>query len=360
MALGSLQRGRLSERPSRPRRPSARDTGSSDRARPLAHQSMFAACRLAYESLESVGEAEHHRVALVIPRRSETAGCLSFYRWFRHGFAAVIMGLFLIGPVSAGHHIEVPAGTGTLDVPQKEASRCLMNFARREVCDAHFNTIAESRRVDGKVRLEHIAALGSVGEPATIAGRIAFWLELRPRLDKLDNRIGDQQIKILDAIHARIPMVTPDEMRDLQRENAEADARLWEGLQGMNAGLAEGHKDVAAKSARIAADSEKRAADAAAKAVKAKERLDHLAKGEDVSGGLGKPMTREQMEKILKDNGMTDSDIRFSVEFAQASLSEEEFEAYVQEVCAASRGAEKASRRKLLRKIIAGRAHRQI
>jgi hypothetical protein len=110
-------------------------------------------------------------------------------------------------------------------------------------------------------------------------------------------------------------MVTPDEMRDLQRENAEADARLWEGLQSMNAGQAEGHKDVSAKAARIAADAEKSAADAAAKAVKAKERLDRLAKGEDVSGGLGKPMTREQMEKILKDNGMTVADIRFSVEF---------------------------------------------
>jgi hypothetical protein len=207
-----------------------------------------------------------------------------------------------------------------------------------------------------KFKLTHYPALGSVGEPATIAGRIAFWLELRPRLDNLGNRIGDQQIKILDAIHARIPMVTPDEMRDLQRENAEADARLWEGLQGMNAGQAEGHKDVAAKSARIAADAEKSAADAAAKAVKAKERLDRLAKGEDVSGGLGKPMTREQMEKILKDNGMTVADIRFSVEFAQASLSENEFEAYVQEDCAATRRAEKASRRKLLRKIIAKRA----
>jgi hypothetical protein len=66
-------------------------------------------------------------------------------------------------------------------------------------------------------------------------------------------------------------------------------------------------------------------------------------------------MTREQMEQILKDNGMTDSDSRFSCEFARASLSEEEFGAYVQEDCAASRSAEKASRRKLLRKIIAKR-----
>jgi hypothetical protein len=96
--------------------------------------------------------------------------------------------------------------------------------------------------------------LGSVGEPATIADRVAFWGQLHRRLEGLSNRIGqDGQANIIGAVHARIPMVTVDDQRILQRENAEADAKFWEGLQGMNAGLAEGHKDVAAKSARIAA-----------------------------------------------------------------------------------------------------------
>jgi hypothetical protein len=39
---------------------------------------------------------------------------------------------------------------------------------------------------------------------------------------------------------------------DERDAHAEADARLWEGLQGMNVELAEGHKDVAAKSVHIA------------------------------------------------------------------------------------------------------------
>jgi hypothetical protein len=163
----------------------------------------------------------------------------------------------------------------------------------------------------------------------TIAGRVAFWRELRPRLDKLANRIGAEQIKILDAVHARIPMVTIDEQRTLQRENAEADARLWEGLRDMNAEQAEGHKEIAAKSARIAADAEKGAAEAAARAATAKDRLDRLAKGEDVSGGLRKPMTREDMEKILKEAGWTAADTRFSGKLAE--LSEDEFGAFTQE-----------------------------
>jgi hypothetical protein len=193
-------------------------------------------------------------------------------------------------------------------------------------------SLAEGRRIDGQARQEHVAGLGSIEcEPMTIAGRVAFWLALRPRLDKLANRIGTDQVKILDAVHARIPMVTIDEQRTLQRENAEADARLWEGLHDMNAGQAEGHKEIAAKSARIAADAEKGAAEAAAKAATAKDRLDRLAKGEDVSGGLRKPMTREDMEKILKNAGWTAADIRFTAELGEASLSEDEFKAFVRE-----------------------------
>ena len=47
----------------------------------------------------------------------------------------------------------------------------------------------------------------------TIADRIAFWMQLRPRLDKLSNRIGAGQIKILDAVHARIHMITIEDQR---------------------------------------------------------------------------------------------------------------------------------------------------
>jgi hypothetical protein len=69
---------------------------------------------------------------------------------------------------------------------------------------------------------------------------------------------------------------TIDDMRAAQRENAEADEKFWSGLQGMDTEQAEGHKELAAKSARIAADAESRAADAAKRATVAKDRIERV------------------------------------------------------------------------------------
>jgi hypothetical protein len=169
-------------------------------------------------------------------------------------------------------------------------------------------SLRESRRIDGKPRCEHIASLGSIPEPMTTADRVAFWARLYQRLAKLSNRIGaEDQEKFIGSVHARIPMVTIDDMRAVQRENAEADEKFWSGLQGMDTEQAEGHKELAAKSARIAADAESRAADAAKRATVAKDRIERLAKGEAVSGGLSKPMTRKA---LLKASGVSESFMR--------------------------------------------------
>ncbi len=210
-------------------------------------------------------------------------------------------------------------------------------------------SLVESRREGGKVRCEHIAALGSIPCPMTKADRVAFWRLLFPRLEKLGNRIADEKLKILDAIHARIPIVTPDEQTALQRENAEADVKLWETLQDMNASKAEGLKGVAALTSGQAAEAEAEAAKAAAEAARAKERLDKLAKGEAVAGGLGKPATREDMLKILKAAGMTLADIRHSRRLA--ALGKEHFELFLQETLKELRRAEKRIDRKVLRKL---------
>jgi hypothetical protein len=85
-------------------------------------------------------------------------------------------------------------------------------------------SLRESRRIGSKPRCEHIASLGSIAEPMTTAGRVALWARLHQRLAKL--------------------------------ANAEADERLWAGLQGMNAELAEGNKSLADAASRIAADAE--------------------------------------------------------------------------------------------------------
>ena len=52
----------------------------------------------------------------------------------------------------------------------------------------------------------------------------------------------DDRAKIIDSIHTRIPMVTVDEIRALQRENSESDEKFWAGFQNMNADFAAGQK----------------------------------------------------------------------------------------------------------------------
>jgi hypothetical protein len=175
-------------------------------------------------------------------------------------------------------------------------------------------TLIETRRVAGKVRHEHIASLGSIEAPPSIADRVAFWAELHSRLFKLSNRVdANTQGRIFEQIHARIPMPTADEQRQLQKENAEADERFWSSLQHLNAAQAENHKGQLAKTQRTVADSEAAAKDAAANAGRAKERLAKIERGEDVAGGLGKPF---DFEAGLLAAGFTKRELRNMVHLA--------------------------------------------
>jgi hypothetical protein len=75
-------------------------------------------------------------------------------------------------------------------------------------------SLVETRRENGRVRHEHVASLGSVETPLTVAERVAFWSRLHERLARLSNRIDDEtQGKVLGAVHARVPMPTADEQR---------------------------------------------------------------------------------------------------------------------------------------------------
>jgi hypothetical protein len=88
-------------------------------------------------------------------------------------------------------------------------------------------SLVETRLVDGKVRHEHVASLGAIILTPSVADRVAFWARLHDRITNLSNRIGPEaQGRILGEIHARVPMVTPDELRALQLENAAALAIL--------------------------------------------------------------------------------------------------------------------------------------
>jgi hypothetical protein len=86
-------------------------------------------------------------------------------------------------------------------------------------------SLVETRRENGKVRHEHVASLGSIETPLSVAARIEFWRGLHERLSQLSNRLdAEMRAKVIGAVHARVPMVTPDEQRALPFENARGDA----------------------------------------------------------------------------------------------------------------------------------------
>jgi hypothetical protein len=94
---------------------------------------------------------------------------------------------------------------------------------------------------------EHIGTLGSVDAAMSVRERIAFWAKLPGRLASLGNRVGpDEHAKLYAAIHARIPMVTSDEQRDVQEENAKDEESFWGAIRDINAATAEDHKRLAA------------------------------------------------------------------------------------------------------------------
>jgi hypothetical protein len=85
-------------------------------------------------------------------------------------------------------------------------------------------SLVETRRESGKVRHEHVASLGSIETPLSVAARIEFWRGLQERLAQLSNRLdAETRGKIMGAVHARVPMVMPDEQRALQLENAKRE-----------------------------------------------------------------------------------------------------------------------------------------
>src|SRR4051794_40160558 len=80
-------------------------------------------------------------------------------------------------------------------------------------------SLIETHRVAGKVRHEHVASLGAIAAELSVADRIEFWRQLHQRLERLGNRFdAEAKAKLLGEVHARIPMVTIEEMRTLQIE----------------------------------------------------------------------------------------------------------------------------------------------
>src|SRR5260221_14311203 len=87
-------------------------------------------------------------------------------------------------------------------------------------------SIVNTHRVGGKVRHEHVASLGSIELPQSVAGRIAFWKRGNELLAELSSRIDPRsQVKIPTNLRARIPSVNPDENRAPQLASARKHRR---------------------------------------------------------------------------------------------------------------------------------------
>jgi hypothetical protein len=216
--------------------------------------------------------------------------------------------------------------------------------------------LVQTRREAGRVRTEFIGMLGSVDADVSVRERLVFWAKLPERLARLGNRVDpEEHAKIYGALHARIPMVTPDEQRAIQEENAKADERFWDTLRGLNASQIEDYKRHVALAEKKIAETEPEVAKAAEKVEIARSRLERLRRGEDVAGGLGKPFGYDDMIAVLKSAGFTPRDFR-RLKMA-GSLTKAELEVWLKHIPAEIEAGDRARDREL-RRIIRARTRR--
>jgi hypothetical protein len=114
-------------------------------------------------------------------------------------------------------------------------------------------------------------------------------------------------------------MVTPDQQREIQAENARDDERFWDAMRDINAATVEGHKRVIVSAEAKLKQYERAAGAAAEKVEAARERLARLARGESVVGGLGKKL---DIVAMMKTEGVTAREMRRMILLTE--LTEEE------------------------------------
>lgn len=142
------------------------------------------------------------------------------------------------------------------------------------------------RRVNGRVRHEQVAALGSIALPLTVPGREAFWIKLHAGLGRLGNRVSaDIAAAIMERVHARIPLPTMEERRAQAIDVAGDDQQFWSRTRDSFTEFAAASAKLAAAWTAQAAADRAQADDAAAKAAAAQHRAERLHRGEDVPRG---------------------------------------------------------------------------
>ena len=128
-------------------------------------------------------------------------------------------------------------------------------------------------RTGSTVHPSHLIGLGSLPQEWTADTRRVFWDRLYQKLAPLDCA---QRALILEAIHARIPKLTPTEMQAEQAQRLAAEVQRWEALASRQLGLATTKRAQAHKLRQQAAAHKRAAAEAAGKAQAAREQLARL------------------------------------------------------------------------------------
>jgi hypothetical protein len=184
--------------------------------------------------------------------------------------------------------------------------------------------------------------------PQTVEARLVFWQRLHARLAKLSNRVdATTHGKLLTDIHGRIPMVTLDEQRGVQLHNAESDEQLWTTMRSLSENNLAGLELLADETERDMAEVKPLIKNADAKAATARDRVARIKNGDAVSGGLGKPRTREDVIAML---GMSKREVSRALALAELCETKFALKEVTNEITRASHRSRDATIFRLLRK----------
>jgi hypothetical protein len=181
-------------------------------------------------------------------------------------------------------------------------------------------SLVETRREGGKVRHEHVASLGAITTPLTVADRVEYWQNLHQRLGRLANRLdGETQAKILGAVHARVPMPTVDEIHALNLEEAKQHEAAWRMRHISTEAIVDENKMRLKAAQKLVTAGEPLVVSAAEEVQAAEQRRERIERGENVPLP-GKPPT-------LKEMGITPAHARHAM--TMASLPPEQFKRFL-------------------------------
>lgn len=205
-------------------------------------------------------------------------------------------------------------------------------------------SLVETRRVDGKVKHDHIASLGSIPVPFTTPDRLDFTASFNERISRLDNRITPEQREaIIVAIGKRIPWPTPEELKVAQIQAAKADAATFQIMADQMSETAAMAKKWAKRAKEAAAA--KKACEGVAK--DARGRAARLERGETNAGSY----RNGDLSELLKFSASDRRHQRRLSAIHKAGRDED----LIDDIQKRLRASEKAASRALVRRIEEGR-----